>query len=252
MRRQRKKLGRLPRPGAHSSSLVCCPRQAQNASMRYFLHAIYPETRESFTAEYETKPAALESAKSLRSHGMLVSIIGPDGKPVDETKTSERAIDRQPADHGFSAVPVSQPAANATAVIRAIVAAGRTSSLRPTYHERRPGRPVRSTAGAAVPKILHRLYGRRRWRMPGTPCTGYHEPQTPGARPMPFEPELIGLMRNALEDVMTRVPVEHSTPATKAYLAECILKAAAQGHTSYNELVTAAADQIDIVLSLFT
>jgi hypothetical protein len=59
-------------------------------------------------------------------------------------------------------------------------------------------------------------------------------------------------MRSVLEDVMTRVPAEHSTPATKAYLAECILKAAAQGHTSYNEMVTAAADQIDIVLLLFT
>jgi hypothetical protein len=54
--------------------------------MRYLLQAIYPETRESFTAGYETKAAALESAKSPRSQGMLVSIIGPDGKPFDETK----------------------------------------------------------------------------------------------------------------------------------------------------------------------
>jgi hypothetical protein len=46
--------------------------------------------------------------------------------------------------------------------------------------------------------------------------------------------------------------MEYSTPATKAYLAECILKAAAQGHTTYNELVTAAADQIQPILSLFT
>jgi hypothetical protein len=67
-----------------------------------------------------------------------------------------------------------------------------------------------------------------------------------------FDPQLIGLMRNALEDVMTRVPLECSTPATKAYLAECILKAAAQGHTSYNELVTAAANQIHLVVSLLT
>jgi hypothetical protein len=67
-----------------------------------------------------------------------------------------------------------------------------------------------------------------------------------------FDPELIQAMREALEDVMTKVPVEYSTPATKAYLAECILKAAAQGHTTYNELVTAAADQIQPILSLFT
>jgi hypothetical protein len=67
-----------------------------------------------------------------------------------------------------------------------------------------------------------------------------------------FDPRLIDLMRSALEDVMSKVPVEYATPATKAYLAECILKAAAQGHTSYNDLMTAASDQIQVVLSLFT
>jgi hypothetical protein len=66
-----------------------------------------------------------------------------------------------------------------------------------------------------------------------------------------FDPRLIGLMKNALEDVMTKVPVEYSTPATKAFLAECILKAAAQGHTTYNELVAAASDQIQVIVSLF-
>ncbi|MGO9631959.1 MAG: hypothetical protein ACLPXW_23615 [Xanthobacteraceae bacterium] len=67
-----------------------------------------------------------------------------------------------------------------------------------------------------------------------------------------FDPQLIQDMRNALEEVMTRVPLEYSTSATKAYLAECILKAAAQGHTSYNELIAAASDQIQVVLSMFT
>jgi hypothetical protein len=67
-----------------------------------------------------------------------------------------------------------------------------------------------------------------------------------------FDPQLIQIMRNALEDVMTRVPVEYSTSATKAYLAEYILKNAAQGHTSYDDLVAAAADQIPRILSLFT
>ena len=66
-----------------------------------------------------------------------------------------------------------------------------------------------------------------------------------------FTPQLIEVMRNALEDVMTRVPVEYSTTAVKVYLAECILKAAAQGHTTYNELVAAAADQIQVAISLF-
>jgi N-acetylglucosamine kinase-like BadF-type ATPase len=67
-----------------------------------------------------------------------------------------------------------------------------------------------------------------------------------------FDPELTHVMRGALEDVMTRVPMEYSTPATKAHLAEYILKAAAQGHTTYNELVTAAADQIQAIISVFT
>ena len=67
-----------------------------------------------------------------------------------------------------------------------------------------------------------------------------------------FDPQLIHIMRNALEDVMTRVPVEYSTSATKAYLAEHILKSAAQGQTSHDDLVAAAADQIPTILSLFT
>ena len=67
-----------------------------------------------------------------------------------------------------------------------------------------------------------------------------------------FDPQLIQDMRNALEEAMTKVPLDYATPAIKAYLAECILKAAAQGHTSYNELVAAAADQIHVFLSLFT
>ena len=64
-----------------------------------------------------------------------------------------------------------------------------------------------------------------------------------------FDLELIQVMRAALEDVMTMVPRGYSNDSAKAYLAECILKAAAQGHTSYNELVTAANDQIQTMIS---
>jgi hypothetical protein len=66
-----------------------------------------------------------------------------------------------------------------------------------------------------------------------------------------IDPQLASIMRNALEEVMTKVPPEYSTSSTKAYLAECILKAAGQGHTTFEELVTAAADQIQNALSLF-
>ena len=84
--------------------------------------------------------------------------------------------------------------------------------------------------------------------------TEYEHSKVPiGSYAMPqFAPQLIQDMRNALEDVMTRVPMEYSTTAVKVYLAECILKAAAQGHTSYNELIVAAGDQIQVAISLFS
>jgi hypothetical protein len=66
-----------------------------------------------------------------------------------------------------------------------------------------------------------------------------------------IDPQLVVVMRSALEEVMTKVPSEYATSATKAYLAECILKAAAQGHTSLEELITAAADHIQSALALF-
>jgi hypothetical protein len=65
-----------------------------------------------------------------------------------------------------------------------------------------------------------------------------------------FDAELVQIMRAALEEIMTRVPVEYCTPATKAYLAECILKAAAAGQTSYDALISAAADHIQAALTL--
>jgi hypothetical protein len=67
-----------------------------------------------------------------------------------------------------------------------------------------------------------------------------------------FTPQLIRDMRKALEDVMTGVPVEYTTASVKVYLAECILRAAAEGHTNYNELFSAAADQIQTAILLFT
>jgi hypothetical protein len=58
-------------------------------------------------------------------------------------------------------------------------------------------------------------------------------------------------MRNALEVVMRKVPIEHSTSTVKVYLAECILKAAAHGLTSEHKLVAVAANQIKVAISLF-
>lgn len=68
-----------------------------------------------------------------------------------------------------------------------------------------------------------------------------------------FDPQLVQVMRSALEDVMTRVPLEYSTSSTKVFLAEFILKAAAQGQTTYDEFVAAASSQIpEIIKLLFT
>ena len=65
-------------------------------------------------------------------------------------------------------------------------------------------------------------------------------------------PELIQMMRAALDEVMTKVPVEHATPGIKAALAEYILKAAAEGETDYESLVATGADQIHTLLSMVT
>ena len=67
-----------------------------------------------------------------------------------------------------------------------------------------------------------------------------------------YGPELIHTMRAALDDVMTKVPLDQATPGVKAALAEYILKAAAQGQTSYEGLIAAASDQIQTILSMLS
>jgi hypothetical protein len=64
-----------------------------------------------------------------------------------------------------------------------------------------------------------------------------------------FSPELIQTMRAALDEVMTNIPAELATPAIKAHMAELILKAAADGQTSYDGLLAAASNQIQTILS---
>ncbi|MEA3026587.1 MAG: hypothetical protein QOF91_1872 [Alphaproteobacteria bacterium] len=67
-----------------------------------------------------------------------------------------------------------------------------------------------------------------------------------------FDPELISTMRAALDDVMTQIPVDQATLAVKVHLAEFILKAAANGQTSYDALYALATNQIQSVLSVLT
>ena len=56
-------------------------------------------------------------------------------------------------------------------------------------------------------------------------------------RTMPsYSPVLIQTMRTVLDEMMTRLPFEQATPGIKAAAAECILKAAAGGQTSYEPI----------------
>jgi hypothetical protein len=67
-----------------------------------------------------------------------------------------------------------------------------------------------------------------------------------------YTPEVIDTMRAALEAVMTRIPADQATPTIKVHMAEVILRAAAEGQTTYEGLVSAASGQIQTILSMLT
>ena len=67
-----------------------------------------------------------------------------------------------------------------------------------------------------------------------------------------YGPELIQTMRAVLDEVMTKIPVDQVTPGLKAHMAQIILKAAAEGQTSYDGLLASASNQIHTILSMLT
>jgi hypothetical protein len=67
-----------------------------------------------------------------------------------------------------------------------------------------------------------------------------------------YGPELIQTMRAVLDEVMTKIPVDQVTPGLKAHMAQVILKAAAEGQTSYDGLLASASNQIQAILSMLT
>jgi hypothetical protein len=67
-----------------------------------------------------------------------------------------------------------------------------------------------------------------------------------------YSPELIQIMRSVLDDVMTKVPVDQASVAIKARMAEFILRAAAEGQTSYDGLIAAASDQVQSIIAMLT
>ena len=67
-----------------------------------------------------------------------------------------------------------------------------------------------------------------------------------------MNPQLIQIMRAALEEVMAKIPANDSIFGLKAAMAEVILKAAANGQTSFDGLVASASEQIQAVTSMLT
>ncbi|PDT76889.1 hypothetical protein [Bradyrhizobium sp. C9] len=69
---------------------------------------------------------------------------------------------------------------------------------------------------------------------------------------MKFSSELIQTMRDALDTVMASVPADQPVFGLKAAVAECILRAAAHGQTSFDGLVASASDQLQSIISMLS
>ena len=59
----------------------------------------------------------------------------------------------------------------------------------------------------------------------------------------PFASDLVVIMRRALDTAVDRIPVTSRTPATKAKMAQRIVRSASEGMTDAHELVAAAVDE---------
>ena len=57
-----------------------------------------------------------------------------------------------------------------------------------------------------------------------------------------FEPELVSIMRSVLESAVAQIDAGNRTPATKAKMAETILRAASDGITNPAELTAVAIE----------
>ena len=58
--------------------------------------------------------------------------------------------------------------------------------------------------------------------------------------PSEFGSELVSLMRQVLDEAVERIDSQHRTPATKAKMAERIVRTASDGITEPSELLSAA------------
>jgi hypothetical protein len=58
-----------------------------------------------------------------------------------------------------------------------------------------------------------------------------------------FSPELITLMRSALDTAVDQIHRSHRTPATKAKMAQRIVRTASEGITDLHALTNAAVEE---------
>jgi hypothetical protein len=61
--------------------------------------------------------------------------------------------------------------------------------------------------------------------------------------PSHFSPELVARMKAALDTAVDQIAYAHRTPATKAKMAERIVRTASEGVTDLGELMSAAVDE---------
>ena len=61
--------------------------------------------------------------------------------------------------------------------------------------------------------------------------------------PANFSPELVTIMKSALDSAVGRIDPAHRTPATKAKMAHRIVRTASEGVTDLHVLMSAAVDE---------
>jgi hypothetical protein len=61
--------------------------------------------------------------------------------------------------------------------------------------------------------------------------------------PTEFGAELVSMMRTVLDEAIERIDREHRTPATKAKMAERIVRTASSGVTAPDQLLSAAVEE---------
>ena len=62
-------------------------------------------------------------------------------------------------------------------------------------------------------------------------------------QPTNFSPELVAIMRSALETAVYHIDQSHRTPATTAKMAQRIVRTASEGITDLHALMSAAVDE---------